>query len=416
MDGGLALHEDVVDNGVIAPSAYHCRAPRPHKEVALHQCAAVAIIEVHGHHVHEGSGLLDDPPYIREPVVPDDGPAHSEVAPGIDGAGIAGLVLVDCRDGAILALASTPGFDLTDIRTRYEELADPKRTPGRPLHDHAAEGWEPPGSTVKPLIGLAAMMEGVYRPGESVTTRGYMDMWQGKRVLRDHRPYDSGGTYTMRTALKHSVNTFFATLAQRVGPEKLCAWHRRFGFGVNNALDVGWQEPGILPTPATHRPWLPSDTWRMGIGQYCSASPLQLVTIAACIGNGGTIVRPYLNRDLAGRTQADHLDIPRAVLAELRAGMEAVTEPGGTASHLVLGGPAKGLRVAAKTGTSEWGSAAMRAAGQAPDHAWLIGYAPADAPTVAFAIFIRCGMSGGRGCSGVAKRVLEVWFERHPPG
>ena len=93
-----------------------------------------------------------------------------------------------------------------------------------------------------------------------------------------------------------------------------------------------------------------------------------------------------------------------------------VTGPGGTARLLVLEGQAAGIKVAAKTGTAEWGSAESRAAGRTPDHAWMIGYAPADRPVVAFACFIHSGTFGGKACTPVIKRVLERYFAKYGRG
>ena len=325
--------------------------------------------------------------------------------------GSAGLVLVDVRDGAILAMTSTPGYDVNTVHRDFAQLQDVALHPGRPLHDFSAEAWESPGSIIKPLVGLAAMLEGVYQPGERITTPGYMAIHAGQRILRDAGSLADGASLEMREALSRSSNTFFATLARRMSAERLAYWYDRIGIGRVNARDVGWQIPGRLPTPDSEPHWYPADTWFIAIGQRLSSSPLEMVTIPALIANGGTVVQPYLWHDLPVR-DLDHIDIPAEYLAEVRAGMEGVTGPQGTARWLQLSGPAAGIQVAAKTGTSQWGSARMRREGRAPSHAWLIGYAPADDPEVAFAIFIRCGFSGGRACSGVAKRLLEIYFSR----
>lgn len=325
--------------------------------------------------------------------------------------GIAGCVLVDVHDGSIHAMASTPTFDLAQVGENYSDLLDPEKHPGQPLHDYAAEAWESPGSTVKPFVGLVAMLEGVYSPGEVIPSDGYMTIYRGRRVMRDHAPYDRGGRWEMREAIAKSINTFFATLGEEIGAARLAWWYERIGLGRANALDVGWQVPADLPSPVRQSPWYPSDTWFISIGQKMAASPLQLVAIPALIANGGTVIRPHCWRDIQ-LGEPDRIDIPPAYLAEVRAGMEGVTAPGGTADRLVLEGQAAGIRVAAKTGTSQWGTTESRAAGRTPNHAWLVGYAPADKPEVAFAIFIRCGYSGGRACSGVAKRLLETYFAR----
>ena len=160
--------------------------------------------------------------------------------------------------------------------------------------------------------------------------------------------------------------------------------------------------------------WLPSDDWRLGIGQFATASPLQVVCFAAAVANGGHIVRPYLVKP-PGQPIVTDLHIRKDYLEEVRRGMELVTSnhPHATASLLVLEGANAGIKIAAKTGTSEWGSEASRASYKTPDHAWMIGYAPADNPTIAFACFIHSGTFGGKACTPVVKRVLERYFSKY---
>ncbi|MCS6969771.1 MAG: penicillin-binding transpeptidase domain-containing protein [Planctomycetota bacterium] len=344
------------------------------------------------------------------------------------GRGRAGFCLIDARTGGILVLASTPTFDLASANERWQELlADP----AQPLIDHAAVAEQPPGSSFKILTALCALENGVMTPGEQVWCQGYMAMVGGRPVLRDHAP---AGTYDLAEAIQVSSNVYFAIMADRLakrhGHGLLPAYARRFGIGWANALDVDSQRVGpfALPTPENIRAirprepsWYPSDTWRMGIGQNCQAAPLNVVTIAAAVANGGHIVRPYLVRPASGPVVSD-LKIRAAFLEDVRRGMERVTAslPGATARRLQLEGAARGIKVAAKTGTAEWGTPESRASGRTEDHAWLIGYAPAERPTVAFAVFIWNGTFGGKACVPVAKRVLERYFakygrEGHPP-
>lgn len=339
-----------------------------------------------------------------------------------------GFCLIDARTGGILVLASNPTFDLATAAERWRELlADP----AQPLIDHASVAEQPPGSSFKILTALCALEHGVMVPGEQVWCQGYMAMVGGKPVLRDHAP---PGTYDLAEAIQVSSNVYFAIMAERLakrhGHGLLPAYARRFGIGWANALDVDSQRVGpfALPTPDNIRAirpreptWYPSDTWRMGIGQNCQAAPLNVVTIAAAVANGGHIVRPYLVRPPGGPVVSD-LVIRAAHLEEVRRGMERVTAslPGATARRLQLEGAARGIKVAAKTGTAEWGTPESRASGRTEDHAWLIGYAPAERPTVAFAVFIWNGTFGGKACVPVAKRVLERYFakygrEGHPP-
>jgi penicillin-binding protein 2 len=336
-----------------------------------------------------------------------------------------GFALIDCHTGGIIALASNPTFSLEEVRERWDELL---KDPAQPLIDHAAVADQPPGSSFKILTALCALENGVMVPGENVWCQGFMAKSGGKPILRDHAP---AGTYDLAEAIQISSNVYFAIMADRLGKRLghgvLPAYAERVGLGRLNALDVPSQRVGrmALPTPdiiASLRPneprWYPSDTWRMGIGQFCQAAPLNVAPIAAAVANGGHVVRPFLVRPDSGPVVTD-LNIKKAYLDDVQHGMERVTAdlPGATARRLVLEGDAAGIKVAAKTGTAEWGN---KDPARFPDHAWLIGYAPADRPTVAFACFIHSGTFGGKACVPVAKRVLERYFAKygkdgHPP-
>ncbi len=331
------------------------------------------------------------------------------------GKGRAGFVLLDCQTGGILALASNPRFTYAQLRTDYQKLiADP----AEPLIDHAAVPAQPPGSSFKILTALACLEYSVIVPGEKITSQGYMTMYKGKKVLRDHA---LPGSYDLSEAIQVSSNVYFATIGAKLGADRLVAIADKFGLGRRVALDVQQQRAGVLPMPkqiALLRPsephWTPNDTWRMAIGQFATASPLQCAVIAAAVANGGHIVQPYLVRPTAQPAVVD-LHIKKEWLGEIRDGMERVTAnlDHSTAKLLVLQGSAAGIKVAAKTGTAEWGSAAQREAGLRPDHAWMIGYAPADNPTVAFACFVNCGTFGGQACTPIVKRVLETYFAKY---
>jgi len=321
------------------------------------------------------------------------------------GLGRAGMVVIDCNTGAILAIASAPRYRPDELSQRWHDLL---KDPHEPLHDFAAEATQPPGSSLKILTALAALEVGVLRPQESIASKGYMAMINGRQALRSHAP---AGSYNLIDAIAQSDNVYFATVGQRLGGERMSDYFYQFGVGRNNALDVPQQKPGLLPHPATlGRRWTASDSWRMAIGQFSTVSPLQCVTIAAAVANGGHIVTPYIVRPPGGPTVRD-LHVRQEYLEEVRRGMRAVTDgAGGTATYLQLGGDFRDISVAAKTGTSEWGNTDQI---RFPDHAQLIGYAPADNPTIAFAIFIHSGTSGGRACSGVAKHVLEAYFAKY---
>ncbi|MEK7415271.1 MAG: penicillin-binding transpeptidase domain-containing protein [Planctomycetota bacterium] len=348
---------------------------------------------------------------------PDANSEHMERSRKV-GKGRAGFCMIDCHTGGILVLASNPTFSLEDIGDHWQELLD---DPRQPLIDHASVSDQPPGSSFKILTALCALESGVMVPGEKLWCQGYMAMMHGKPILRDHAPT---GTYDLAEAIQVSSNVYFATmadrLAKRCGPGVLPAYAHRLGLGWANALDVESQRSDWrnLPTPETIarvRPnaprWNNYDNWAMGIGQNCQAAPLNTAPIAAAVANGGHVVRPFLVRPQSGPVVTD-LSIRKEYLDDVRHGMERVTAdlPHATARRLQLEGAAAGIKVAAKTGTSEWGNKDPL---RYPDHAWLIGYAPADNPTIAFACFIHSGTFGGKACVPVAKRILERYFAKY---
>ena len=336
------------------------------------------------------------------------------------GKGVAGFALIDCHTGAILALASTPGYRLEDLRTRYHEL---DQTRGKPLLDYATMPDQMPGSVMKICTALACLEYGVLTPGEIIFCGDAMGHTpKGEKILSEHG--GAVGDCDLPTAIQRSSNVYFATIARRLGGERLAAFASQLGLGRNNALDVSDQRPGFLPKPSTiahDRPlephWAPNDDWRFGIGQFPTTAPIQVVVLAAAVANGGHIVRPYLVAP-AGPPEVVDLHIRKDYLAEVRHGMEMVTAnlPHSTAKSLVLEGAAAGCKVAAKTGTSERGSPETRRNGTTPDNAWMIGYAPADNPTVAFACFIHSGTFGGQACTPVVKRILERYFAKYGRG
>ena len=286
--------------------------------------------------------------------------------------GRAAFVLMDVDDGAVLALASSPGYNLYDVRTRYAELNDPSMHPGQPLIDHATAASHPPGSTLKPLVAMIALGQGVIQANTQVYSKGYMARTEsGAKILREHSA-SLRGDFSIQRALQKSSNVAAAVWAERTGPENLTAWMRLFGLGERNGIDLTWQRPGLLPTPNNIdrlRPneptWYPSDTWRAGIGQFASSSPLQVAAVPAAVANGGRIVRPYLWRDALAQSSVPALDPDRLPLSPgaLRAvqeGMEMVTQTGGTATSLRFDDELSHITVAAKTGTAEWGTAATR--------------------------------------------------------
>ncbi|MGV3579300.1 penicillin-binding protein 2 [Brevundimonas sp.] len=329
-------------------------------------------------------------------------------------------VVMDVRTGDILAMVSSPSFDpnlfVSGVPTRtYRALADYER---RPLTDKAIDGTFAPGSTFKPVVGLAALRRGVSPDRRIVCTGGY---YLGRRFACLGRH----GALDMRNALKASCNVYFMTLGVEMGPDAIADAAREMGLGQVFDIGIDGQKRGLVPDTKWRREnpvrgdgkWYPGETPSYSIGQGAlNVNALQLAVYTSRIANGQKAVMPRLIKSIGGVEQkpgAAFADLPFApeLVKVMRDGMEAVTDVGGTGfrnSQLGLGA----VRMAGKTGTAQarnYGSGSRRGAGRPwaeKDHNLFICYAPTDNPRYAISVIVQHGGLGG-GTAG-APRAREV--------
>ncbi|WP_396592832.1 penicillin-binding protein 2 [Brevundimonas sp. R86498] len=340
-----------------------------------------------------------------------------------------GCVVMDVRNGDILAMVSTPSFDpnlfVSGVPTRtYAALRDYER---RPLTDKVIDGTFAPGSTFKPVVGLAALKRGVSPDRRIVCTGGY---YLGRRFACLGRH----GSLDMRGAIKASCNVYFMTLAVEMGPDAIAETARDLGLGHVFDIGIDGQKPGLVPDRQwrLENPvrgdgkWYPGETPSYAIGQGAlTVNALQLAVYTARLANGRKQVMPRLIKSIGGVDQS-----PRAAFADLpydpelvkvlRDGMEAVTDVGGTGfrnSQLGLGP----VRMAGKTGTAQarnYGAGSRKGAGRPwreKDHNLFIAYAPIDNPRYAVSVIVQHGGLGG-GTAGAprAREVMRVALLKDP--
>ncbi len=205
-----------------------------------------------------------------------------------------------------------------------------------------------------------------------------------------------------------SCNVMFATLGQRVGAKGLAEMARRFGLGETCGIDLPEEAAGLVPTTEWKRrvrrePWYPGDTCQMAIGQGdCLVTPLQVAREFAVVANGGSLVQPHLIARIEGEEEYPpalerrSLGLRPETIAALRAGMEAVVSPGGTAASVAT----EKYPIAGKTGTAQ-------APGGDP-HAWFAGYAPADEPRLVVVVVVEHGGRGSTVAGPLARHVLDT--------
>lgn len=340
-----------------------------------------------------------------------------------------GCVMMDVRTGDILCMVSAPSFDpnlfVSGVPSRtYRALADYER---RPLTDKAIDGTFAPGSTFKPVVGLAALKRGV-SPDRRVTCNGGYYLGRRFACLGTH------GSLDMRGAIKASCNVYFMTLAVEMGPDAIAETARDLGLGQVFDIGIGGQKPGLVPDRQWRRDnpvrgdgkWYPGETPSYAIGQGAlTVNALQLAVYTARLANGQKAVMPRLIKSIGGIEQSlgtAFADLPYdpALVKVLRDGMEAVTDVGGTGfrnSQLGLGP----VRMAGKTGTAQarnYGAGSRKGAGrpwQEKDHNLFIAFAPIDNPRYAVSVIVQHGGLGG-GTAGAprAREVMRVALLKDP--
>ncbi len=340
-------------------------------------------------------------------------------------------VAVDPRTGEILAMVSLPAYDpnlfVNGIsHADYQALTS---NPSRPLFNRNVLGGGPPGSTVKPFIALAGLDSGLRTPEDRVLSTGEFHIPGQRRGYRDSHAGGSGWT-DLRKSIAASVNTYYYKLALDMGIKRFDAWMRRYGFGQPTGIDLVGENAGIVPSPewkAQHsrEPWYVGETVISGIGQgYWKATILQLARATAALADDGMLRRLHLVRERRDGYRAPWQPMPEppavrisenpAHLQAVREGMEGTMQPGGTAYSVGRGSP---YPIAAKTGTaqkvSRRGNVSMdpHALPLSLRHqAWFIGYAPADAPTIAVAVMVEHGGFGASTAGPIARKIMDAWI------
>ena len=346
----------------------------------------------------------------------------------------AAAVLMDVRNGDLLATASNPTYDpnpfvLGISSKEYKSLLDDEY---RPLHNKWASGMYPPGSTFKMVVALAALESGAISPGETVYCPGHLKL--GKRRFHCWRR-GGHGWVDLRKSIEQSCDVYYYDVARRVGIEKIGEMARRLGLGVDLELPVAAMRSGLIPTKSWKRQrhetqWLVGDTLNSGIGQgYVLATPLQLAVMTARIASG-RMLQPRLIRARAGSPvlaeQPEDLGINPRNLARVRQGMfDVVNSARGTARRSRI--KDEDFEMAGKTGTSQVRNItkAERARGvvrnedlpwHRRDHALFVGYAPADNPRYAVAVVVEHGGGGSKAAAPIAKDILSKVREHYGTG
>ena len=355
----------------------------------------------------------------------------------------AATVVLDVRNGDVLALVSSPGYDPNIFNTgltrqTWNALV---RNPLAPLTNKAIAGLYAPGSTFKMMVALAGLEAGI-SPEAKNFCPGFVRLGNA----RFHCWKRGGhGHVNMYEGIQQSCDVFFYDLGRKVGVDRIAAMARRFGLGAPVGIDLPGEHGGVIPTRAWKRAeigeaWQGGETLINAIGQgFVLTTPLQLAVMTARIANGGRAVQPRLTRLLkpegedakpgvvegTGRVEAfPSIGVSDAHLRIIHTAMDLVTNSSrGTARRARI--KEEGWEMAGKTGTSQVRRITMaeRAAGivknkdlpwRRRDHALFVAFAPVDDPRYACAVVVEHGGGGSKVAAPIVRDILIETQRRDP--
>lgn len=346
----------------------------------------------------------------------------------------ASAVVMDCRNGAVLAMVSNPSFDpsLFNAGVSQAQWIEWTRDRKAPLIDKAAAGLYAPGSTFKMVVALAGLQARAISPYDGINCPGYLDYG----TARFHCWKKGGhGVLDLQGGLKNSCDVYFYNVALRTGMDPIAAMAKRFGLGVKLDIELPGARPGFVPTRewriAHGKAWNLGDTIVHGIGQgFLQLTPLSLCTMVSRIATGRA-VQPHLTHSIGATVddaeQADTwpgMELPPRALQAVREGMWAVVnEHGGTAPLARLS--LNGIQMAGKTGSSQVHrvSRALRESGafnsanlpwELRPHALFVAFAPYDAPRYALSVVIEHGNAGADAAAPLARDIMTEVLKRDP--
>ncbi len=328
------------------------------------------------------------------------------------------VVVLDSRNGEVLALVSKPSFDLSIFTsiikpgTWQSLLNDPEK----PLFDRTVQGAFPPGSTFKLVLAAAALENGIITPEQEYECTGAKRL--GRRLF-DCWKAEGHGVVDLTEAIAQSCNVYFYNLSLEVGLGPWASYAKNFGFGALTGIDIPGEGAGSVPDAQFLDDRYGAGKWTRGmllnlaVGQGdLLVTPLQMAQFAMAIANEGTYYTPHLVKKILDRS--DNTETITGVTVHrvpgvspetyrlLKRGMfNVVNAEKGTGRAAAV----YGMHVSGKTGTAQ--------NPHGDDHAWFIGFAPSENPRVAFCIFVENGGGGGAIAAPLARSFLEVYFENN---
>lgn len=325
----------------------------------------------------------------------------SDCLEGVNGS----VVVMDPRNGEILAIASSPSFDSNIFaeRGRGEQALDYMKSGSNPMLNRAISGRYPPGSIFKIIISDAALETKAITEhttfvcnGKYFVGKAEFDCWKEG----GHGPQD------LRDAITHSCNIYFYNVGRKLGPDVISEYAARFGLGKPTGIDLAGENSGLVPNPAWKRAkrgqkWYEGETVNYAIGQGdLLVTPLQMAEAVSVFATEGSATRPHIIKKVGNADvqvpKPRTIPVSKSAIGIIKSAMvNVVASDTGTGQRARI----RGMKIAAKTGTAQTSSG--------EPHAWFLGFAPADDPRIAFVVMVEHGGHGGVAAADIAKKILD---------
>ncbi|MGQ9618055.1 MAG: penicillin-binding protein 2 [Candidatus Aminicenantia bacterium] len=334
------------------------------------------------------------------------------------------IVVMDPRDGGILALASSPSFDLNIFTPSitHENWLSLSQDTDKPLLNKAIQGLYSPGSIFKIVLALAGLNEGLVRPEDKIFCPGYVKV--GNQVYRCWKA-GGHGNVNLYKAIVESCNVYFYNLGMRLGPEKIKKYATMLGLGETTGIDIPGEMAGIIPDQEwkeekRNEPWYPGDTVIISIGQgLILLTPLQVANLISTVANNGIKKIPHLLQgfiDENGRfqiikweTSDKEINLKKEYFEILKKCMWGVVNDGGTGRAVSV----PGFDVCGKTGTVEVVSRGKSTS--IKPHAWFAGFAPLKNPEIVIVVILENAGKGGERAAPIARNILLYYLGKSVP-
>ena len=342
------------------------------------------------------------------------------------------ICVMDIYTGSIIAMHSSPSFDpnLFVFGISQDDWQIIRNDPMKPLVNKTLQGNYSPGSTIKPIVALSALENGIINPNFTVKCTGKTEMYGQTYHCWKKKGH---GFVSLRNAMKQSCDTYFYEIARKLGVDKLSETAKKFGLGNKVFGDLfGIEKKGLIPNTqwkknALGKGWLLGETMITGIGQgYIQTTPIQLCLMTAQIANGGYKIYPQIiadniKKDLPSDKFTPLYKNSKNIKLVQDAMFGSTNEVMGTSYRSRINDPK--YQFAGKTGTSqvkkitekdrELDLKTFEIPYEERDHALYIAFGPYKNPRYAVSILVEHGGNGSTTAAPMAKKLFKLIIDRH---